>query len=203
MEIDIGMMRRCTMRSLEGFYRLLLAGLISCGLVIVATPPASADDFGFCTAATGCRADDANEDYCTPYGWPSPWGTIFTDAMKNLDSQTDMYRTYSSTCNGHTDIGGYLNTSPEYPSGIGSTTRGLLLCTKKVSGKVYTCDQASLVLNTSLLPDYTQRRKTLCHEIGHAVGLTHGSTYGGCMVSGTSSNITYATHHVNHINAAY
>lgn len=187
--------------------RLLHVALITAvaaGMTIAPGGQAEADDFGTCSSTTGCRADDANMDYCTPYPWPvADWGTPFGDAMANLDAQTDMYRTYSNPCGPQTDIGGYLNTSPERPSGLGSTTRGVWICTKRVAGRTNTCDQGSMVINTALLPDYYQRRKTMCHEIGHAAGLTHTSTYGGCMVSGSSTNVHYSSHHVSHINAAY
>ncbi len=190
--------------SLVRFSQIILIAAIAAGFTLVSVPDAKADDFGTCSSTTGCRADDANMDYCTPYPWPvADWGTPFGDAMANLDAQTDMYRTYANPCGPQTDIGGYLNTSPERPDGLGSTTRGVWICTKKVAGKPTTCDQGSMVINTSLLPNYAQRRKTMCHEIGHAAGLTHTSTYGGCMVSGSSTNITYSSHHVAHINAAY
>jgi hypothetical protein len=178
-----------------------MLALALAGSAIAVAPASSADEFGQCSTISGCRADDSNMDYCTPYAWPSSTGGIFVDAMINLDNQTVMSDTYQATCGPQTDIGGYLNSSPEYPAGLASDTRGISVCTKKLSSK--TCDQATLVINLALLPDYTQRRKTLCHEVGHLAGLAHGSTYGGCMVSGASSNITYSTHHVLHINAAY
>lgn len=186
------------------FVIALAAALVVSGLGMFAPTSAVADDFGTCSSTTGCRADDANMDCCTPYAWdPTVWGAPFVAAMMNLDSQTDMYDTYMAPCTSQTDIGGYLDTSPEYPNGIGATTRGLFLCTKKVASNSTTCDQGSLVVNTSLLTSYEQRQKTFCHEIGHAAGLTHGSTYGGCMVSGSSTNVTYSAHHVAHINANY
>jgi hypothetical protein len=52
-------------------------------------------------------------DYCTPYAWPLFYGNTFTDAMIDWDSQTDPWRYYSASCDPHTDIGGYLNSSPE------------------------------------------------------------------------------------------
>lgn len=182
----------------------LLVAALSAGAALIPSA-ASADAFGSCPeysgGNTGCRADDAKMDYCTAYPWPAAWGNQFGPAIITLNAQTDMYEEYAAHCQLHTDIGGYLSSSPEFPSGLGSTTRGVTICTKKVSLQV--CDQGSLVLNTGLLQDTAQRRKTLCHEIGHFAGLTHGSTYGGCMVSGTSTNNTYAAHHVAHINAAY
>jgi predicted Zn-dependent protease len=40
-------------------------------------------------------------------------------------------------------------------------------------------------LNSRLLGDATQRRKTTCHELGHALGLEHNSSTNSCMRSGT------------------
>jgi hypothetical protein len=40
-------------------------------------------------------------------------------------------------------------------------------------------------LNSRLLGDATQRRKTTCHELGHALGLDHNSSTNSCLRSGT------------------
>ncbi|PJJ61713.1 zinc-dependent metalloprotease family protein [Compostimonas suwonensis] len=172
--------------------------------VVAPTSEAHADSFtGSCANNSSiCRADDANMDFCTPVPWPLEWGSPFTDAMINLDAQTDMYDTYQSVCGPQTDLGGYLNTSPEWT--LGSSTRGLYSCTKPIgSYGSGVCDQASVLVNTSLLPNYAQRKKTFCHEIGHAAGLYHDTGIGGCMVSGSSTATSYAAHHVAHINSAY
>jgi hypothetical protein len=71
-------------------------------------------------------------------------------------------------------------------------------------------------LNIDLLLDYTQRRKTLCHEIGHSVGLQHYTSAGSgavpgenndCMKSGPVDGdvwwIEYSDHHQAHIDTAY
>lgn len=100
------------------FVIALAAALVVSGLGMFAPTSAVADDFGTCSSTTGCRADDANMDYHTPYAWdPTVWGAPFVAAMMNLDSQTDMYDTYMAPCTSQTDIGGYLDTSPEYPMG--------------------------------------------------------------------------------------
>ena len=182
--------------------------LVGGNLFLASPQSASADIFATCvlSTGTGCLADDANEDFCTVYAWPTTYGNRFMDAMANLDAQTDMYDTYQSTCGAQTDIGGYLNKSKEMTAPLDSYTLGAYSCTKKIAGSSTVCDQGSLTINTSLLTDATKIRKTLCHEIGHAVGLLHypmGTTGVGCMVSWYSSAITYSAHHVSHINAAY
>lgn len=149
-----------------------------------------------------CVADDANMDYCTAYPWDVVYGNQFGLAMVNLDAQTDMYDTYRPSCLSNTDIGGYLDRSPEHilPGG----TLGAALCTRSLLGWGNgVCDQGSLIINTSLLTTPSTIRKTLCHEIGHFAGLHHGPAYGGCMISGLSTQSTYSAHHVAHINAQY
>lgn len=44
---------------------------------------------------------------------------------------------------------------------------------------------ASVQLNTRLLGNATQRAKTTCHELGHALGLDHNSSTNSCLKSGT------------------
>jgi hypothetical protein len=44
---------------------------------------------------------------------------------------------------------------------------------------------AKVELNTRLLSNATQRRKTTCHELGHALGLDHNSSTNSCLKSGT------------------
>lgn len=72
------------------------------------------------------------------------------------------------------------------------------------------CDQFFVTIDYNYIvqnsdPDPENVKKTICHELGHTVGLTHGSEYGGCMVSGAVNGDVqwrrYASHHRNHINA--
>jgi hypothetical protein len=44
---------------------------------------------------------------------------------------------------------------------------------------------ATVQLNTRLLGNATQRAKTTCHELGHALGLDHNSSTNSCLKSGT------------------
>jgi len=44
-----------------------------------------------------------------------------------------------------------------------------------------------------------ERRKTICHEVGHSAGATHHSSGWGCMVSGTSTSQTYVQHTLDHM----
>jgi hypothetical protein len=53
--------------------------------------------------------------------------------------------------------------------------------------------------NTTTLPS-NERRKTMCHELGHSTGATHNGA-SGCMVSGSSTASTYTAHVIGHMNA--
>lgn len=162
-----------------------------------------ADSFAGGGDTMGWLADNAGQDYCTIAPWPVDWGHPFGDAMVNLDNQTDMIDSYMPTCGTQTDLIGIRWSSAQ----MGSDTRGTYECTKFLFAG--TCDQGEVTVNVDLLPDYQQRRKTFCHEIGHSVGLQHNTYpgYSDCMVSGPVSGdswwIRYSTHHRDHINAAY
>lgn len=118
--------------------------------------------------------------------------------MYTLDVTTDMTRTYVSVCDSATDVQFHLSTS----SSMGAGVLGIYNCLVTVTS-ANRCGAARIRLNTDLLDTFSRRMKTSCHEVGHSVGLTHTSAYGGCMVSGYSNNNTYSSHHVNHINSKY
>ncbi|WP_133163804.1 hypothetical protein [Cryobacterium zongtaii] len=129
--------------------------------------------------------------------------------MANLDNQTDMYDVYASSCGSQTDIRAERTNEYYLPD-----TRGSYECVTFISSGV--CDVGRLLVNVERLPDYTQRRKTFCHEVGHSVGLQHYTSIGtgvvngennDCMKSSTVSGeqwwIEYSQHHRDHINEAY
>ncbi len=176
--------------------------------LLVATP-ASADPFAGGPPDSGYRADNLGQDYCTITAWPLDWGTPFVDAMISLDNQTDMYDEYASACGPQTDI-----KAERVNNSVMAGSRGSYLClTLTSAGR---CDVGRLRVNVDALTDYTQRRKTLCHEVGHSVGLPHYTSRGSgvvngenndCMKSGTVTGelwwIEYSQHHRDHINQAY
>ena len=177
--------------------------------ILSVAPAAFADNFAGGPPNAGYRADNPGHDYCTIAAWPLDWGTPFVDAMISLDNQTDMYDTYSSSCGSQTDVQGERS-SNAYMPGI----RGSYMCLTFVAAGV--CDTARLQMNVDLLTDYTQRRKTFCHEVGHSVGLEHYTSAGSrvvagenndCMKNGTVSGELwwkeYSQHHRDHINQAY
>lgn len=157
----------------------------------------------------GYLADNAGQDYCTIAPWPLDWGTPFVDAMISLDNQTDMYDLYASSCGSQTDVQAERSNNAYMP-GI----RGSYQCLTFISGSV--CDTGRLRMNVDLLVDYTQRRKTFCHEIGHSVGLEHYTSAGMGVVAGENNDcmksgavgadlwwIEYSQHHRDHINQTY
>lgn len=171
--------------------------LAASGAVVAPAQPAYADTFGTGSDGSGFRADGAQHTWCTTLSWNDSWWNPANAAVQNLDGQTDMYDTYYSLCNASIDAQFHISNS----AAMGSTVRGAYVCVLKAS--TYVCNGARLLLNENLLTSATARQKTACHELGHSAGLSHNGSYGGCMVSGASSNRTYSAHHVAHINAAY
>jgi hypothetical protein len=78
------------------------------------------------------------------------------------------------------------------------------------------CDRYDVTVDPAQInmgsDDEADQTKTMCHELGHTVGLTHGpgggdGTIDDCMISGERPDPndpiyqTYSTHHSGHINA--
>jgi predicted Zn-dependent protease len=171
---------------------IALALLLSLG-----TTSVYADDFGTYTQDTGPFADNSIHNYCIVGSLPSYWTSPMEAAMTNLDNQTVMTTGVQFACNDDADV-----TFFRVDSSIMGNNLGLSFCNKwtHISG---VCAGAYVLLNSDYLVNTSYRHKTACHEVGHTVGLTHGSAYGGCMISGLSTLNTYSTHHVNHINSYY
>lgn len=86
---------------------------------------------------------------------------------------------------------------------------GMYECQDPGSGG--TCLSATVKINIqpTVMDEQAKRRKTLCHEFGHSIGLRHfgseGEGHSGCMVSGHPSEANSYTDHerLDHINARY
>lgn len=182
-------------------WKTLLPAAVALALVVALAPsgelPATADTYGSCDISSGCLPDGSIHDYCFNLSYISSLSTPVTNAMANLDSQTDMSDNYISLCTANTDI----VISWVGNATLGSSTLGDYTClTKQPTGR---CNQARVRLNSDLLSTASNKQKTACHEIGHSTGMAHGPSYGGCMVSGYSNTIVYSAHHIAHVNSVF
>jgi hypothetical protein len=203
-----------------GWRGALVVALALVTLAVGGTP-AKADPFGY--PAQGYVADGADHWYCINTGMDTDNVNRINAAMANLDTQTDMYDVYTSTCGTSTDILWIRNDSMVDP--YGNPARGVTNCLTWASWGV--CDQYWIQFNqlevfyeaVTYYPNDIGNNfginmaKTLCHELGHSTGLVHnndnGATGGGidCMVSGPVPTSwyydVYNAHHVGHVNAQY
>lgn len=107
-----------------------------------------------------------------------------------LESETDFDGGSLQSCNSGTDV---------YWQALNTTAyRGIWAC-MDVNGDECDNGEARISTNTNTLPE-DERRKTICHELGHSTGASHHGSGYGCMVSGTSTDETYVTHTINHMN---
>lgn len=162
-------------------------------LALTVTPPASADPFGVGTSDTGWLADNHDHDYCWSTGFD--WTTLRNAASRSmtyLESSTEFNGGSLQACNSGTDIYFQRFDTTDY--------RGRYKCFDRGSGNK--CDRANVMIssNRTKLPS-NQRRKTICHEIGHTAGSTHHDMDWGCMVSGSSTAETYVSHTRDHMDA--
>lgn len=179
------------MKRLIGF-SLFLFALLSTNLTT-----ASADPFGTNTSETPPFADNSLHNYCFVGITESYWVNPLTSAMNKLASQTVMSTGVQLSCNEDADVRFFRSDNSDLAGSLGVT-----FCNKwtQIPG---ICAGFHVVLNADLLTSTSYRQKTACHEVGHSVGLSHGPTYGGCMISGLSTINYYSSHHVDHINNYY
>lgn len=150
-------------------------------------------------------ADNSNHTYCH-----SSLNTTVKDAshdafQDSLAYPTDMTVSFLGECNStddeKTDVW-------VFKGNYGSDWRGQYQCWQTLSGS--RCETANVKINTNVITSLSQTRKTMCHEVGHSVGLVHydsapsGNPGPSCMISGTSTVSTYSAHEKSgHINARY
>jgi hypothetical protein len=195
--------------------------VVAAAAALVATfgfaAPASADPFGLDqpgnnVPGVGGIPDNFNHTYCfRGNGWTAAWHTVVDTQMANLDNQTLYFDTFPipNGCASTTDVWFELDAS------LGST-RGDWHCrlwNNGIDGIPESgddrCEGATIRLNPSVLTDGHQQRKTACHEIGHSVGLAHGTNtatfWNDCMFSGAVpaglQRERYNAHHVAHANS--
>jgi len=200
--------------------RAIAAGLAGLGLVglIAEVTPAAADPVGAVppnsSSDTGSYPDPNPHRSC--FGtWPANEGWWALQSLATTDANSDM-DSVLETCNWSgsdwTDIHAQVF---DLPAG----TRGSTYCTRTHGSS--TCDRNDVLIDLGEISaqgnDYEGNvRKTLCHEFGHSMGLTHYKTqnYPGapdgqqdCMISGvvnySSTWFVYSAHHKSHINSVF
>jgi hypothetical protein len=186
--------------------RLLACGALAVAGALGVAGTAGADPFGLDTPThnepgVGGIPDSTIHTYCfSGAGWTQAWQDVVSSRMLNLDVQT-LYEGPPVACDAATDVTFQLSST------LGA--RGDYRCV--TWNAVGFCDAAIVRLNssTAVLPNDHQRRKSACHEIGHSVGLAHGTDtatfWNDCMLSGTAPAGNqweqYNAHHIAHINS--
>jgi hypothetical protein len=179
---------------------------LSLALLIAASPSSShADDFGTDNgSSTGPLADSAVHTYCWGPGFDANLHDNASWAMYNsLNVPTDMIDSFTSTCASSTDIWfGDAN--------LEGGVRGYFACVTYVSPPV--CNSGDVVVDPAELNiginDEEDTTKSMCHEIGHSVGMTHAVGTNDCMRQGEVPDLQllwrkYNSHHIWHVNTAY
>ncbi len=154
---------------------------------------ASSDEFGQCSAVSGCRPDNKAHSYC--FGATMAGAGLQEAAgygMSNLVAQTSFTKNFQSDCGSNTDV--------VFKRNDALAARGQYVCIEKLSG-TNKCNRARIEFNPGQLANQLNKNKTACHEIGHSGGLAHGAN-NDCMISGhvSANHIHYNGHHVDHLN---
>jgi len=182
----------------------LLAGtLTASGTLVSAT--ARADDY------FTPLPDVGKHSWCYASGFNQETPAI--NSMENVEDQTVVDTKYESACDSATDVKWFEKPTSFFSVGEFGRTE----CKDRQNALPERCDNWYVYLNMSLINSSTyptvQRRQTVCHELGHTLGVRHyshpGSLYGytTCMVSGEAEVGSgswykkYDQHHVTaHIN---
>lgn len=178
--------------------KVRLAVLLAIVAAVVADggpTPVGADEFIRVPAnsVTAEKADYWNHDYCFGATFLDPaWHTIAHNAMGNLDAQTS-YTVAHVGCTAATGVTWEL--APNMPGIVGYEWCWQWNLEDE-------CTQASVHLDSADLTTASFRASAACHELGHTLGLTHGSA--GCMRNPVPTNsTTYSAHHVAHVQTSH
>lgn len=182
---------RSCMAPRRGVMRRLASSMVTFMLVGVLAIPANADPYGTGVPGTGRIPETTTVRYCIESGMSNPFINAYNGSAVYIYNNTR----YSTTriCTNHTLLA-IIDNIPGY--------RGWYNC--DTVGTLGRCAFATIALNSQLLTNDINRRKTACHEWGHHLGLTHhDSGSWGCMINGavTQATQTYVLHHRNHIQA--
>jgi len=157
-------------------------------------------------------AEGPNHTYCFRGTWMMQNRNLAHDAMRVLDAQTDMTVAFEARCTPTTDVVFIFDRSLTHAYGTNYCVR--------LHSTPYTCTQSEVRVNFDIIRQdgvaegaadgfiMHQARWTLCHEIGHSVGLTHSPDGKDCMRYAnwnpalfTSQYQRYSPEHVRHINS--
>ena len=200
----------------------LLVTLVSV-LVVSGESPAAADDYGDDQpAGPGYYPDSTDQWYCFNSSVSTGNRPYINDSMAYLDTMTNQYDVYTSTCGTSTDnvwVNQDLNGSLGYAP-----------CWKWANEAAHICDQVLTIVSeidhfeaagtcgasaNQLVNNYVISTR---HELGHSVGLAHVPYYQDfdpCYGTNPAANDamvsdwimgspwtywTYSTHHIAHIN---
>lgn len=172
--------------------------------------PAGADPYGTNAEDTGAFPDSNPHTYCLGASLSSSATDEWIAHMNYLEAATDINSSGPSDCTGSTDVIGQNVNLPGAQMGL----------TDCIEFAGFVCDRSRAQIDESYIAQQrypiTTRRKTICHEVGHTVGLTHykdadrdypspAENQHDCMISGTLPSPddvwkAYSTHHKSHIN---
>jgi hypothetical protein len=204
-------------RSTRKRFAALVGALILIAGVFLSHAPASAHGYGFSGAGV-YLPDSADDWYCFYTNIPDV--QPYHDAEAYLDSATDMYRVYTSTCGPSTDKMFLRNDA--LTDSMGNPLRGIAQC---VTANVFVCDAYWVAVNYAEIWNNTVAHggdsnnlnlninKTARHETGHTAGMWHpvtgnqapcGADVVDTMVQGwvptDFTYLVYNSHHICHVN---
>lgn len=176
---------------------------VSLFVAVSSTQRALADPWGSQTETTGAHPDGGNHTWCTVSLSSTDITWLSEVSNSSLGNQTDAFVVRELSC----DLDSGTETDVVWRAdNLEGSVRGKTFCEDYDNGF---CDQSYAYIDFNAISDAggpyeANVKKTMCHELGHSVGLSHGTTYGGCMVSGkVTSDLSYrryASHHVAHVN---
>lgn len=177
---------------------------------------AAAHPFGVDSGGPGYVADGADHWFCFSSSLPNDGSrSMYYDAMAYLDERTDIYDMDAGSCGSATDVV-YIRNDNLMVNG--APVRGFAPCMYYL---IYAfCDQAWAGINYAAIANDSavfapgdfnnyiiNAVKTVRHETGHTVGLSHQS-YDDAMTSGWVDNNfwawwVYSDHNRDHVNGFY
>lgn len=162
-------------------------------LTFTSAAPVQADPYGTGTSSTGRIPSSTSLTACFHSSVTSTFRTQMNASFTYMETYTKYSRTNCPSGTIMPNFTWYQSTA------LGSTVRGRYNCYSVTV--TLRCARATATLNPDLLTNANNRRKTACHELGHALGLTHHASGYGCMVNGAVSVATYniVPHHREHI----